>query len=101
MSGTETTTLTINNMPAHNHQVTGNINMPANNDTQNSSDPTGRRLAAAPVYTNQTGELVNMAPLSINLPTTNAGSSQPFNNIQPYLAMNYIICLFGIFPSRD
>jgi microcystin-dependent protein len=30
-----------------------------------------------------------------------AGGSQPHNNMQPYLGMNYIICLFGIFPSRN
>jgi len=101
MSGTENTTLLANNLPAHNHLVTGNISMPANNDTQNSSDPTGRRLAAAPAYTNGTGELVNMSPLSINLPTNNAGGNQPFNNIQPYLAVNFIFCVEEIFPSRD
>lgn len=101
MAGNSTVTLISSNLPAHNHQVTGNINMTANNDTQNSSDPTGRRLAAAPVYSNQTGELVNMQPLSVNLPTTIAGNNQPFSIMQPYLGMNYIICMFGIFPSRD
>ncbi|HEY0462095.1 MAG TPA: hypothetical protein VGC97_23375, partial [Pyrinomonadaceae bacterium] len=30
-----------------------------------------------------------------------AGGNQPHNNMQPYLGMNYIICLFGIFPSRN
>jgi microcystin-dependent protein len=30
-----------------------------------------------------------------------AGSSLPHSNIQPVLAMNYIICINGIFPSRD
>jgi microcystin-dependent protein len=29
------------------------------------------------------------------------GSSQPFNNVQPYLAINFIIAMQGIFPSRN
>ena len=101
MAGTPTTTLTTNNLPAHNHQVTGNINISANNDTQNSTDPTGRRLAAAAAYTNQAAELVNMQPLGINLPTTIAGSNQPFSIEQPYTGMNFIFCVEGVFPSRD
>jgi microcystin-dependent protein len=30
-----------------------------------------------------------------------AGSSQPHGNLQPYLALNWIISLFGIFPSQN
>ncbi len=30
-----------------------------------------------------------------------AGGSQPHNNMQPYLGMNYIICIAGIYPSRN
>jgi microcystin-dependent protein len=30
-----------------------------------------------------------------------AGGSQPHNNLQPYLAVNFIIALFGIFPSQN
>jgi microcystin-dependent protein len=30
-----------------------------------------------------------------------AGSSQPHNNMQPYLGLNYIIAIAGIFPSRN
>lgn len=101
ISGFPTTTLIANNLPAHNHQLSGNINITANNDIQNSSDPTGRRLASASAYSNQTGELVNMQPLSINLPTTIAGNNQPFSIEQPYLGINFIFCVEGIFPSRD
>jgi microcystin-dependent protein len=33
--------------------------------------------------------------------TAVAGANQPFANQMPYLGMNYVICLFGIFPSRN
>jgi microcystin-dependent protein len=34
-------------------------------------------------------------------PTAAAGGGQPINNVQPYLTVNYIIALFGVFPSRN
>jgi microcystin-dependent protein len=101
ISGTPTVTLLTSNMPAHNHQVVGNITPTAAADGVLSTDPTNRRTGPVNIYTNATDELVNMAPIPVNLPTTVAGNSQPFSIMPPYLGMNYIICMFGIFPSRD
>lgn len=101
-AGTPTVTLTTANMPAHNHQVVGNITMQANAGTDGQTDdPNNRRLSGASIYTNLTNEPANMAPIAVNLPTTIAGNSQPFSIMPPYLGMNYIICMFGIFPSRN
>jgi microcystin-dependent protein len=102
MAGVPTTTLISTNLPAHNHQVTGNITMVANSGTDGQTDdPTGRRFSGANIYTNFTNEPVNMAPIAVNLPTTIAGGSQPFNNRSPYIGINYIVCVEGIFPSRN
>ena len=102
LAGTPTVTLLTTNMPAHTHQVTGNINVQANNDTANiSSDPTGKRLAATSNYTNNTDSLVNLASTPVNITSASTGGSQPFSIIPPYLGMNYVICMFGIFPSRN
>lgn len=103
MAGTPTTTLLTTNMPAHNHTVTGTATLKANNDAPNSTDPTGRYLAASNIYTNQAGDIANMNAGAMSLALTSgiAGGSQPFSIMQPYLGMNYIICLFGIFPSRN
>jgi microcystin-dependent protein len=98
-AGTPTTTLTSAQMPAHNHQVVGNINVQAASDGVLVSDPTGKNVGPGAFYA--TGDLVPMAPTAINLPTTVSGNSQPVSIMQPYLGMNYIICLFGIFPSRN
>lgn len=104
MAGTETTTLISTNLPIHNHVVTGTVAAQANNDSAGlTSDPTGRRLAATDkkIYTSQSGDLVNMANEVVNLQTGFQGGNQPFNNLQPYLVMNYIMCVEGIFPSRN
>lgn len=50
-----------------------------------------------------------LTPVTVDLPQTSdtqqvakvaAGGNQPHSNMQPYTAMNYIICLYGIYPSR-
>jgi microcystin-dependent protein len=98
-SGTNTVTLLTSNMPAHNHQVVGNINPQAASDGELVSDPNGKYVGPGKFYA--TGDPVPMAPIPLNLATTISGSSQPFSIMQPYLGMNYIICMFGIFPSRN
>lgn len=101
-AGTNTVTLLSTNMPAHNHQVVGNINMQAATDGTLGSDANGRYIGPGNFYaTPPPGDVANMTPIAINLPTTISGNNQPFSIMQPYLGMNYIICMFGIFPSRD
>lgn len=101
LSGTPTVTLTTNNMPAHNHAVAGTLSMQAAGDGVLGTDPTNRRMGPGSFYSGSTNDLINMAPLSGNLTVGVSGGSQPFSIMPPYLGMNYIICLFGIFPSRD
>jgi microcystin-dependent protein len=105
-AGSPTVTLTTANMPAHNHVVVGNITLHANADSNGLNvDPTNRYLAqsSATIYSNVNADLVAMNPGAITntLQTGIAGGSQPFSIMPPYLGMNYIICMFGIFPSRD
>ncbi len=99
-AGTNNVTLTTAQMPAHNHQVVGNITPQAATDGALVTDPSGKYTGPGAFYTGAT-DLVAMAPIAVNLPTTIAGNSQPVSIMQPYLGMNYIICMFGIFPSRD
>ncbi len=103
LGGTPTVTLLSTNMPAHNHAVAGTVTVQANNDSANpSDDPTGKRLIGGlNNFTGNTDSLVGMAPCAVNLQTAVSGGSQPFSIMPPYLGMNYIICMFGIFPSRD
>jgi microcystin-dependent protein len=102
MAGTPTTTLILTNLPIHNHTISGTVSMPANGSIDGlTDDPSGRRLSGANIYTNFSNESVTMAPLQSNLTMGFTGSNAPFNSMPPYLGMNFIICVEGIFPSRD
>lgn len=100
MSGAPTTTLLSINLPQHTHQVTGNLNPQAATDGALTTDPTGEYMGPGAFYTGAS-DLVNKAPIAVNLPTTIAGSNAPVSIMQPYLGMSYIMCVEGIFPSRD
>lgn len=89
--GAATVTLGINEMPAHAHAVT------------TSSEPADRSNARAnylavppdPVYSSTASDA------SLGNAMTPAGGGQPHNNLSPYLAVNFVIALQGIFPSRN
>jgi microcystin-dependent protein len=84
-------TLTINEMPGHTH-------VPVGAPTVNSAVPTGNLPGK--------GTSQNFYAASQNTPLNPAsvvavGGSQPHNNIQPYLVINFCIALVGVFPSRN
>lgn len=102
VGGSEQNSLLLNNMPPHNHAVTGSVQPPVNSDATNSDSPEATFLG--PSNTNAYNSLpspgVFGGKMSVDLQTAVAGSGQPVNNIQPYLAVNYIICTQGLYPSR-
>lgn len=102
MAGQQTVTLLQTNMPAHTHPLTGSVQMPVNDSTANVNTPVGSYLAdtAANIYNNTAG-IDFGAPLTNTLAIGIAGGSQPFEILNPYLGLNYIIAVVGIFPSRD
>ena len=94
--GTETVTLTTNEIPAHNHSVG------AFNNKGDQSNPTNNVNAIVVDSSNGTA---NAYAASANATMNNGavgstGGSQPHNNMQPYLTLNFIIALQGVFPSR-
>lgn len=113
-SGTNNATLTLQNLPSHNHtlissSVNGNV-LPKAAEEFNSDNPNGNTPATAdsPVVPYTTGQTpdVSLAPsavtgLSNNISTGTAGGSQPFSIMSPFLGLNVIICQYGIFPSRN
>ncbi|KZE43355.1 MULTISPECIES: phage tail protein [Brevibacillus] len=84
-------TLTINEMPQHTHQVAGSSLEPTASTAANNV-----WAAVANAY----GPAANLQQMNANTMST-AGGSQPHNNMQPYLVMNYAIAIQGIYPSRN
>jgi microcystin-dependent protein len=89
--GAEEITLTVQQIPAHSHPLLGS----GANGAQTS--PAGNLLASSTVITHYAPETPNvaMAPTAVSP----VGGSQPHTNFQPYLCVDFIISLFGIFPS--
>lgn len=125
VTGYESVTLLQTQIPAHTHAPTiqTTVATPAATVTLNGSDTTAGNLTpAGSLYGLEGGNMyvyakpatatpVAMAPNAVTvtsfsgpLPTITvgvAGSSLPHENIQPYTAINYVICIEGIFPSRN
>ncbi len=94
-AGTETVTLNVNQMPFHTHLM-------LRGGTPNTSSPRGAYLADARssqrgVRTYAGGGGTQLHPATI----ATAGASQPHENMQPFLAIRFIIALDGIYPSRS
>ena len=90
-AGVEQVTLTTQQIPAHTHPLTASTN----NGAQASL--AGNLLANSTTITPYSGFPVDgaMAATSVNP----AGGSQPHDNMQPFLCINFIISLFGVPPS--
>lgn len=103
VSGTESTTLILNNMPSHNHGVTGTVQVPVNGDSANSDSPEScfPAISNTHIYNSASSPGQFGGNLTVNLTTTPSGGSQPFSILNPILAVNYVICMEGVFPSRN
>jgi microcystin-dependent protein len=92
--GAEEITLTIAQIPAHNHPYL------ATNGAATQNPPANALLALLPgsniTAYNTDPPLVSLHPNSVG----QVGGSQPHANFQPYLCVDFIISLFGIFPSQ-
>jgi microcystin-dependent protein len=90
--GVETVTLTVQQMPTHSHPYIATSNTAAVNPPQNA-------LLATLPGANITAYLTDPPVLPFNASAIGpVGGSQPHTNFQPYLCINFILSLFGIFP---
>lgn len=98
-SGNESVTLTMNQLPSHNHGGTLN----ATTGNANTRDPGGKAFATSvggSSYRNATGrgsnpQLMNSAEIQLQ------GGSQQHTNMAPFQCLNFIIALYGVYPSRN
>lgn len=93
IGGTETVTLTVQQIPAHSHTYLGTGNTAAGNSPANNAFAGATGATIFPYGTDQ--PLTTLSPQTIG----SIGGSQPHDNFQPYLCVNYIISLFGDYPS--
>jgi microcystin-dependent protein len=89
-------TLSLAEIPSHTHTLSGVA------ATGTTSNPAGNYLAQTDstvgnVYGPPGNPAINMAAASVS----NAGNSQPHNNLMPYLTVGFIIALQGMFPSKN
>ena len=91
--GAEEITLTVNQIPAHTHALLGSAN------NASGASPANSVGATIPIF--------GVRPYGADAPKTNlnpssvgpVGGSQPHTNFQPFLCVDFIISLFGLFPS--
>jgi microcystin-dependent protein len=91
--GVEQVTLTTNQIPVHTHPLV------VSSDPGSQTDPTGHVVGANPtIQLFRPGNPT--APMNA-ASVTSVGGSQPHENMQPFIAIQYIISLFGIFPQPN
>ncbi|REE80357.1 microcystin-dependent protein [Lutibacter oceani] len=108
-SGTETNTLNNTQLPSHTHIAQGTTKVSNTEGTTN--NPDGKVLTVGKAVVDRTTSYnaniygdtanTNMATNNVAVTVSNTGGNLPINNRSPYLAVNYIIAMVGIFPSRN
>lgn len=91
-SGQESVTLTTQQLPSHQHTQQGT------DSEATSANPTDGLAAKAQNVTYHSLD----SPVDMNAASSQGvGGGQPHTNMQPYLCVNFVIALFGVFPSRN
>ena len=91
LGGVETVTITLNQFPTHTHTLQGS------SSDAGSNIPTGNALGGVSAYSSGTPTIaLNSATIGFS-----GGGSQPHDNHQPFVVLNWIISLFGVFPSQS
>ncbi|MFN0148414.1 MAG: phage tail protein [Dehalococcoidia bacterium] len=91
--GAEQVTLTVQQIPAHSHPMLGSMN--AAQDTSPANKVPAQSGAALMYIQDQPDSAMSASAV------TSVGGNQPHTNMQPYLCVDFIISLFGIFPAQN
>jgi microcystin-dependent protein len=102
IGGAESTTLTIDQMPSHSHNFISMTGAPGASSVAGDLPDPYNNVAALITNINcyNTAGTGKLAPTVANTQTANSGGGTPLATVSPYLAMNYVICTEGIYPSR-
>lgn len=97
MSGSPSVSMLATQMPFHTHVTNVSIGVAGSNADLES--PVGNVFAVP--ASNSFGTTSNATAAGTSLNLNPSGGGQPFSIIQPVLAVNFIICMFGVFPARN
>lgn len=108
--GSENASITVSNLPVHTHTLTAPIagNPPCSDSAGTTSAPAGNYPAivngGTAEYSTSSSDTISMGGAAINTTVPLApvvSGQQPIDTLSPFLAMNYIICVAGIFPPQS
>jgi len=102
LNGFNTVTATLANLPPHTHGADGNaFTLKAYSDSGSIGSPTGNNLASlGGLYSNNPPD-TSLNSINVAVSIAGSGGNQPISVQQPYLGLNYVICIYGIYPSRS
>jgi microcystin-dependent protein len=92
MAGTETETLTVQQIPIHTHTMLGSSNQASSQSP--AANVVGKSTSVDLFINAQATDAMNANAI------TPVGGSQPHENTQPFLCVNFILSLFGVFPHQ-
>jgi len=104
MGGKEDVVLSIANMPSHSHDGSSlSLSLACNEEDGDSDEPSGKNIGIASAGTpyNSSPNDAVFGGGTISGSTGNQGNNQPFDVQNPFLGINYIIALQGVFPPRS
>jgi microcystin-dependent protein len=93
--GVESVTLTTQQLPSHTHTLQASTSQASSTSPANQALAVTQAATITPYGTDR--PTVTLAASSVST----VGGNQPHDNMQPYLCINFIISLFGIFPSQS
>ncbi len=100
--GTETVSLNLSNLPAHAHNGPISLKLQADNTNADQTAPDFNYPSLCAGQYGTSGNNASMSAPTVKTVTVGAsGNSIPVQILDPYLVVNYVICQYGIFPSRN
>jgi microcystin-dependent protein len=100
MAGVENTTILTTNLPAHSHTLS-TVRIAVNGTNGDTTSPNGSFIAANQGSFTEAAGANQFLGSSLSGTLTPSGSGTPISIRNPYLGLNVIICIEGIFPSRN
>jgi len=96
-SGAETATVSVSQLPVHTHMMQGSTDGAGDTSPADNVPGTG---AGANLYV-QTPDAADVVTMDADAVISSGGGNQSHNNVMPFLCINFIIALTGIYPSRN